>query len=258
MQDGDDLEPFQQSAIYAEAAAASGAGVRWLELGTGRALAVEWGRLRLVSRVVLRGSAAEQRRALRRLARWGGVTVATPEAAVAGLGLIPLVTPMHLAVWRLTPDLRAGMAGKWRNRLVAAEASVQVRRGDAGTLDRLIAAEGRQRRARGYRALPEGFSRALDPGALRLLEWGQGGAAMCFVRHGQTASYHLGWASDAARAAGVHGVMLTRAAEMLRDEGVRWLDLGPVDTEAAPGLARFKLGTGAELRRLGATMLVLP
>ena len=44
----------------------------------------------------------------------------------------------------------------------------------------------------------------------------------------------------------------------LRAEGVRWLDLGSVDTEAAPGLARFKLGTGAALKRLGATCLVLP
>ena len=50
---------------------------------------------------------------------------------------------------------------------------------------------------------------------------------------------------------------LARAAEALRAEGVAWLDLGSVDTEAAPGLARFKLGTGAELRRLGiGTLLV--
>jgi lipid II:glycine glycyltransferase (peptidoglycan interpeptide bridge formation enzyme) len=83
-------------------------------------------------------------------------------------------------------------------------------------------------------------------------------AAMCFVVHGASASYHLGWGSDAAKAAGVHGVMLVQAAEALRTEGVRWLDLGSVDTEAAPGLARFKLGTGATLRRLGATCLVLP
>jgi hypothetical protein len=52
--------------------------------------------------------------------------------------------------------------------------------------------------------------------------------------------------------------MLARAAEALAAEGLRWLDLGTVDTEAAPGLARFKLGTGARLRRLGATCLVLP
>lgn len=258
MENGEDFEPFQQSAVYAAAAAALGARLRWLELGAGRALAVERGRLRLVSRVVLRGTGAEQRRALRQLARWGGMTVATPEGAVAGLGLIPLVTPMHQAIWRLGPDLRAGMAGKWRNRLVAAEASVQVRQGDAATLDRLIREEAAQRRARGYRALPEGFTRALDPGTLRLWDWRRGEAAMCFVRHGASATYHLGWASAAARAAGVHGVMLARAAEALRDEGVRWLDLGSVDSEAAPGLARFKLGTGAELRRLGPTMLVLP
>jgi hypothetical protein len=52
--------------------------------------------------------------------------------------------------------------------------------------------------------------------------------------------------------------MLLQAVEALRAEGVLWLDLGQVDTEAAPGLARFKLGTGADLRRLGATCLVLP
>ena len=81
---------------------------------------------------------------------------------------------------------------------------------------------------------------------------------MGFIVHGSSATYHLGWASEAAKAAGVHGVMLLQAAEALRAEGVLWLDLGQVDTEAAPGLARFKLGTGADLRRLGATCLVLP
>lgn len=96
---------------------------------------------------------------------------------------------------------------------------------------------------------------------MRLWEWRQAGAfsaGMAFVVHGQSATYHLGWASQASKAVGVHGLMLMRAAEALRAEGVRWLDLGSVDTEAAPGLARFKLGTGAELRRLGATCLVLP
>ncbi len=245
--------PFQQSAAYAAAVAGCGARVRWLD----GVLAVERGRVRLISRV-----GRLDRAGLRRLARWPGVTVVTPEAEVAGFGLVPLVTPMHHAVWALEGDLRAGLAGKWRNRLVAAErAGVRVRLGAGATLEALLTAEGGQRRARGYRALPEGFSRALPERSLRLWEW-QGargfGAGMCFVVHGTTATYHLGWASPAAKAEGVHGVMLMRAAEDLRAEGVRWLDLGSVDTEAAPGLARFKLGTGAELRRLGPTCLVLP
>lgn len=84
------------------------------------------------------------------------------------------------------------------------------------------------------------------------------GAAMAVVVHGTSATYHLGWGAEAARSKGVHGLMLTHVAEGLAAEGVRWLDLGSVDSERAPGLARFKLGTGAKLRRLGSTCLVLP
>ncbi|MDP3195814.1 GNAT family N-acetyltransferase [Tabrizicola sp.] len=247
------FQAFQQSVPYAAAVTGCGGRVCWLD----GVLAVERGPLRLVSRV-----GGQDRAGLRRLARWQGVTVVTPEAGVAGFGLVPLITPMHHAVWRLGPDLRAGMSGKWRNRLVAAErGGVRVRQGGQKCMEALLAAEGEQRRQRGYRALPEGFSRALPLGALRLWEWRQSGtfgAGMGFVVHGTSATYHLGWASDGAKASGVHGVMLMRAAEALRAEGVHWLDLGSVDAEAAPGLARFKLGTGADLRRLGATCLVLP
>lgn len=246
--------PLQQSAVYAAAVAGCGARVRWLEGGV---LAVERGRVRLVSRV-----SGLDRAGLRRLALWPGVTVVTPEEGVAGFGLVPLVTPLHHAVWALGPELRAGMARNWRGHLARAErAGLRVRRGDAGTLEALIAAEAVQRAERRYQALPEGFTRALPEGALRLWDWRQAGAiqaAMCFVVHGFSASYHLAWGSEVARAAGVHQVMLARAAEELWAEGVRWLDLGSVDTDRAPGLARFKLGTGAGLRRLGATCLVLP
>jgi len=246
--------PFQQSAPYAAAVAACGAQVRWLDGGI---LAVERGRVRLISRV-----SGVARDGLRRLAHWPGVTLVTPEEAVAGFGLVPLVTPMHHAIWDLGPDLRTRMARNWRGHLSRAErAGVRVQRGDRGALETLVAAEASQRAARRYQALPVGFTLALPADALRMWEWRQAGsmqAAMCFVVHGASASYHLAWGSDAARAAGVHGLMLSRAAEALWAEGVRWLDLGSVDSERAPGLARFKLGTGARLKRLGSTMLVLP
>lgn len=252
-----DFLPLQQSAAYAAAVAGCGARVRWLEGVAGPVLAVEQGRVRLISRVSGLGRAE-----LRRLARWLGVTLATPEDGVAGVGLVPLFTPMHHAVWALGPDLRAGMARNWRGHLRQAErAGLQLRCGDAETLAGLIAREAVQRVERRYQALPAGFTRALPKASLRLWEWRQGGAmqaAMCFVVHGASASYHLAWGSDAARAAGVHGLMLTQAAEALWAEGVHWLDLGSVDSEQAPGLARFKLGTGASLRKLGPTMLVFP
>lgn len=261
----DGFLPFQQSEPYAAAARASGAHVHWSDLGAGRALVVERGPLRLVSRgpVWAEGCGPkDQRLALRRLARWPGLTIATPEIAVQGFGLVPLVTPMHHAIWRLDRDLRKGLAGKWRNRLTAAErAGVAVSRGNGTTMDRLILEEQRQRQRRGYHSFPAGFTQSMPAEALRIWEWCQDGgiaAAMAFVRHAGSATYHLGWASDVARQKGVHAVMLLEAAMDLQAEGVRWLDLGSVDTERAPGLARFKLGTGARLRRLGSTVLVLP
>jgi Acetyltransferase (GNAT) domain len=259
--------PFPQTAAYAQAAGHFGARLERADLGCGTALIVERRGMRLITRgpVWTGGTAADHRRALRRLARWPGVTVATPEVGLAGFGLIPLVTAAHHAIWNLRPEvaeLRAGLAGKWRNRLVAAERSgLRTGQGGAREWATLITAETGQREARGYRALPAAFSAVLPMDARRTWVWRQGGqvrAAMGFIVEGGTASYHLGWADAAARAAGAHGVMLWQAACALRAEGVRWLDLGLVNDEAAPGLARFKLGTGAALRALGATMLVLP
>lgn len=256
--------PLQQSVAYGLAAAACGARVFTADLGLGQAQVVQRGRLRLISRGPdwQGGTLAQRRAALRRLACWPGVTVVTPEQDMRGFGLIPLVTPMHHAVWDLSGDLRAGLAGNWRNHLAVAERDgVAVLRGDRKVLEALIAAEAAQRVTRGYQALSAGFTRALPPGSLRLWQWRAGGqmqAAMAFVVAEGTASYHLAWGSDLARDRGVHRVMLMQAAVALRAEGVRWLDLGSVNTDDAMGLAQFKLGTGAALRRLGSTLLVLP
>lgn len=253
--------PLQQSPIYAETVCRLGARVRWV----GReqeVLAIERGRMRMILRASVDGTGKDAVRSIRRMARWPGVTLVTTEEPIHGLGLIPLVTPLHHAIWELGPDIRRGMARNWRGHLGQAERfGHRITRGGNATLERLLAAEVPQRAVRRYRALLPEFARALPEGALRLWEWRQGGvmqAAMAFVRHGTSASYHLAWGSDLAKGARIHPLMLTRAAEDLYAEGVRWLDLGSVDSERAPGLMRFKLGTGARLHRLGATMLVLP
>lgn len=244
--------PFQQSDVYAVAARALGA---YVGRGAFDGVQAQWldrRGLRLISR------SDASRAVLRRLARHAGVTVATGHAQ--GFGLVPLLTDRFVALWDVQADppvLRAAMDGKWRNRLTSAD--VRVQRG--GNLGDLLAREAAQRSARGYRVLPAAFTRALPPGALHLWQWRHGGAlgaAMCFVRHGDWATYHIGWASDAARKCAVHQVMLWQAVCALRDEGVRVVDLGDVNTDAAPGLARFKLGTGAALVSVGKTAWVLP
>lgn len=256
--------PFPQTDAYAAAARATGARAFRADLGCGEALVLQRPGLRLVTRGPLWSattSPQDARRALRRLARFPGALIATPDTPLSGPGLLPLVTGLHVALWELTGDLRAGMAGKWRNRLAAAEgAGLQLHRGGPATLARLVAAEAAQARIRGYRGHPPAFSLALPRESLRLWEWRHGGemaAAMAFVTEGAGAWWHLSWAGEAARARGIPGLMLARAAAALQAEGIRQLDLGTL-SDAAPGLMRFKLGTGARLRRLGATCLVLP
>jgi hypothetical protein len=197
-EDFDSFLPLQQSPVYAEALARLGAVPRWVDLGCGKALVIERGRLRMVMRGPVWSDgclAPDRRKALRGLARWPGVTIATPEEDIRGFGLIPLVTPLHHTVWQLGPGLRAGMARNWRNHLSRAERSaVRITRGDGATLDQLIVAEGHQR----AQAALSGAARGLHPGPVRRLpaalgmaQVGAMQAGWRFVVHGTSASYHL-------------------------------------------------------------------
>jgi hypothetical protein len=213
-------------------------------------------------------SADERRHLLRRLARLcPGVLVATLAEPVSGFGLVPLVTPRHHVVWDLTPEpevLRAALAGKWRNRLCAAE-----RAGLRITADPdpvwLLEAEAAQRKARGYRALPPALiadwaqARPGDVWCLRAERRnGPPCAGIIVLRHGTGARYQIGWSGEEGRRLGAHNRLLWDAAMRLRRAGVRRFDLGDVNSEAGAGLMHFKRGTGARLDRLGATVLVLP
>lgn len=200
----------------------------------------------------------------------GALTVATPEAQVSGRGLVPIVSPRHQAIWHLPGDaaaLRAGLRANWRNKLVRAErlaGAISVRASASADPGWLYAAEGAQRRARRYRALPPGFAeawRAAAPGSVRLYEArkdGQPVAGMLILRHWPWASYHLSWSGAEGRRHDAHRLLLWRAARDLQDDGYAAFDLGDVNSEDAPGLADFKRGTGAEIRALGSTLLVLP
>lgn len=249
---------LQQAWAYGRAMARLGARVRHVLLRQGgqvraAALLLERRGLRLVSRPP--GQAGPL---LRRLARFPGLTLCT---GVAGFGFVPLVTPRFHALWDLRPDpddLHRAMPGKWRNRLARAD-SLPIRDGPAGVMMDIAARCATLARQRGFRGLPPGFLAGWE-GRRLVLHWSPGGrlaAGMVVLIHGRAATYHCGWTSAEGRAAQAHAAMLWQAAQALRGQGVESLDLGAVDA-ANPGLARFKLGTGARLVSLGASSLVLP
>lgn len=186
------------------------------------------------------------------------------DAALQGGGFQRVMTAYSTAVLDLTrpPDaLRAAMHQKWRNRLVAAErAGLEIRRADRRPrlYHWLLDAEQTQQRARRYRALPPALVSAWQEagGGVHVLTAGRDGtteAAMLFLIHGQRATYHLGWAGTEGKRLNAHNLLLWRAMTDLPRRGVAELDLGGLNTEDIPGIARFKLGSGARLRTLCGT-----
>jgi hypothetical protein len=161
--------------------------------------------------------------------------------------------------------LRAGLDGKWRNRLVRAEADAAFSTRVEPNLPeakRLLGRETEQRAQRRFQGLPTDFVPAYIEAAPSreqgfAVSYAQSRketqAAMLFLVHGSTATYHIGWSSDAGRKANAHNLLMWRAIEYLRKLGLQRLDLGGINTRALPGITRFKLGTGGQVLTLAGT-----
>lgn len=219
---------------------------------------------------------AEAMAALSARLRAGAIAaMVTPDCdgAVPPRAALAMVTAPWIAEWSLEPcatRTRAALKQKWRNRLARAEAgglAVTQAPLPADPGHWFLKREAAQARQRGYRGLPPAYAAAYaraNPGAARLFEArlpGRGGtavAAILILLHPPGATYHAGWSGPEGRAAGAHHLLLWQAARWCADRGATRLDLGRIDTETAPGLARFKLGTGAAARPLGASYLAAP
>ncbi|HPU54439.1 MAG TPA: GNAT family N-acetyltransferase [Burkholderiaceae bacterium] len=166
---------------------------------------------------------------------------------------------------RSLDELRAAMHPKWRNRLAAAErAGLTVQRVGARAAQYrwLLEREEAQRKGRGYLALPTGFVesyQALKPSGadalltLRIDAGREPAAAMMFLIHGEAASYHIGWTGEKGRELDAHNLLLWHAMTLLKQKGVRRLDLGGVNTASGAGIARFKIGSGGAVVQFAGT-----
>lgn len=71
-------------------------------------------------------------------------------------------------------------------------------------------------------------------------------AGVYVVRHGDTATYLIGWTGAEGRRLQATYLLLWRAMEILAAEGVRTFDLGGINPEAAAGVTMFKRGFGGD------------
>jgi len=163
------------------------------------------------------------------------------------------------------PDLKAGLEGKWRNRLNKALSNGAIRchvQPSVKRCDWLLGKELDQREAKKFHGLPTHFVQAYRAAAsdhrqafaVAYAEVGKNTVAgMLFLIHGRVASYHMGWADEHGRQLSAHNALLWASVIYLQGLGVEVLDLGGVNTHDLPGISRFKLGTGGRAVTLAGT-----
>lgn len=149
-------------------------------------------------------------------------------------------------------ELRAGLDGKWRNMLSAAERhGLELEEGDSGELFGWMMeryAEVMQEKnftgpsvelISRYRSES---GRERQPLILRAIHEGEPVAGICLALHGTAATYLLGWNGSEGRRLKANQFLLWQATVILRSRGMSWLDLGGINEDEAPGIASFKLG----------------
>lgn len=166
--------------------------------------------------------------------------------------------PGYRTVWidLSQPDdvLRAAMARDWRQRLKGAEKAGLTMDLDpsAQNLPWLAKQEHEQAQVKHYREMSGPLAVRLrnalhtKDGVLMAaaLDGKEAVAAGLFLGHGTAATYQLGWSNDKGRKTSAMRLVLWKAIGHLRERGFRWLDLGGINPDTAPGVTEFKLGSG--------------
>ena len=188
-------------------------------------------------------------------------------SATAHAGFRQVATATTVAELDLRQSATARLAathGKWRNqwrRALTAPVSVKHERFDRHRHQWLLNADRAQQKHKRFRGLPHALIDALadqhrDAVTVQVAYHAdEPVAAMLYVHHLPVVTYHLGWIGPNARQWGLHHRLLTEAASVFAEQGYHRIDLGAVDTENAPGLARFKIASGAQVRQLGGSWL---
>jgi hypothetical protein len=176
-------------------------------------------------------------------------------------GYRKVMTGFSTAWLDLRPDIetvRKSLKGKWRNQLKKAEGeSIEIAIGGRKPhqYSWLLEREADQRGNRRYQATPLGLvpeyvNSGNNPSDMVLSVIASKGkskiAGALFLIHGNSATYHIGWAGEDARSLNAQNLVLWQGMMALKGKGVRFLDLGGLNTADLAGIARFKLGTGAE------------
>lgn len=160
-----------------------------------------------------------------------------------------------LALDAPTDDLRRGLRKEWRNALSAAErAGLRVDvSSDADAFDWMIDRYGQLMTEKHFTGPAVSLLKALrasaaDGHVMVFRAWLEAApiAGVLIVRHGDAATYLVGWNGPAGRQHKASHLLLWSAVVHLQAAGVRAFDLGGISDDQTPGISAFKLGMGGD------------
>ncbi len=174
--------------------------------------------------------------------------------------------PYETIILDLTHDqesLRAGLKKNWRGALAKAEKQ------DGVSVDWSITTADYKEFLHNYAAdkaekgyggpsveLLTALARTFIPSGKmrfgRAIKDGQAIASVLLLKHGKSATYQVGWTSDAGRQLGAQNLLLWHAMLELKQDGITELDLGGINDDTAKGVKIFKEAMGGRIVRLGA------
>lgn len=184
-------------------------------------------------------------------------------ALFRGTGRHRIITGYPTALLNISDDLEKlfmNFKDTWRNKIRKAEQSglqIKIVRGGP-LLQWLLGKEKEQITEKGYQTIApelieawiEKILHPQDVWGMIALQGKQPISGQLWLRHGNAATYYVGATTTAGRAAAAHNLLFWHAVQELKAAGVAMLDLGGVDSVTNPGLARFKLETGAKAHLL--------
>ncbi|MBL4800412.1 MAG: peptidoglycan bridge formation glycyltransferase FemA/FemB family protein [Emcibacter sp.] len=129
--------------------------------------------------------------------------------------------------------------------------------------DWLLGQERKQQKEKKYQGLPvemvKGYGQFMlpDQGVYTAfaVKGGEAIAGALFLRHGSTATYHIGWNGPEGRKSRALNLLLWNMILKLKAAGVENLDLGGLNTEEGADIARYKLSFGGEVLSMGGTFM---
>lgn len=131
--------------------------------------------------------------------------------------------------------------------------------------DWLLKQEQAQQKQNKYQGLPVGLVAGYgacsmpDQGVYTAFALGESDdkpmAGVLFLRHGRSATYHIGWNGRRGRKCRALNLLLWTMIIKLKEAGVETLDLGGVNTEEGADIARYKLSFGGTVHVMGGTFM---